>query len=175
MKLRALAIGAILAIFSCAAASASGSQMRLLDDLDYPGEGYCIDVPGVGQTARTDLPLVLHNCLPARNSADRLAEERDGRIYMPTYDACVTAFGVMNVLPGVPVVLRKCGAIESFLPADRFQRFVRTTENQLRLVGTDLCLAAGHESDRTFSSEHRWRTLTLQSCAAVPLSHSVWK
>jgi len=175
VKLKALAIGAVLAFASFAVTGAGATQMRLLDDLDFPGEGYCIDVPGVGPTARTDLPLVLHNCLPARKSVDRIAEERDGRIHMPAYDACVTAFGVMNVLPGVPVILRKCGTNESFLPADRFQKFERTRENRLRLVGTGLCLAAGQESDRTFSSEHRWRTLTLQLCATTPLSHSAWK
>lgn len=173
MKLKAIFLSMWIA--SVAAANAQGAQMRLLDDLDYPGEGYCIDVLGVGETARTDLPLVLHNCLPMRNSADRIAEEHDGRIYMSAYDACVTAFGVRGVLPGVPVMLRECGADESFLPADRFQKFERNAQNQLRLVGTDLCLAAGNTSDRTFSASHRWRTLSLRPCATTPLSHSAWQ
>lgn len=158
-----------------ALADQAAAQMRLLDDLDFPGEGYCIDVPGVGQTARTDLPLVMHNCLPERGSIDRIAEERDGRIYMPAYDACVTALGVWSVLPGVPVMLRPCGENESFLQADPFQKFERTADNQLRLAGSSLCLTAGADSDRTYSPTHRWRTLTLEDCAEVPLALSAWK
>ncbi|MEM8821031.1 MAG: hypothetical protein AAGE90_16125 [Pseudomonadota bacterium] len=45
-------------------------QIRLANDLGSPGEGYCIDVVGVGRDARADLPLVVHNCLPKRGSAD---------------------------------------------------------------------------------------------------------
>jgi len=149
--------------------------MRLIDDLDYPGEGYCIDVRGVGQTARTDLPLVMHNCLPDRRSTDRMAVLRNGRIEMPAYDACVTALGGFNVLPGIPVMLRPCGTSESFLPAERFQTFERTDQNQLRLSGSSLCLAAGAVSDRTFSPSDRWRNLTLEPCNEVPLSLSAWQ
>ena len=170
-----LILAANLIAGPAALADPAAPQMRLLDDLDFPGEGYCIDVPGVGQTARTDLPLVMHNCLPERGSVDRIAEERDGRIYMPAYDACVTALGVWSVLPGVPVMLRDCGTNESFLQADPFQRFERTTENQLRLTGSSLCLTAGAVADRTYSPTHRWRTLTLEDCAEVPLSLSAWK
>ncbi|WP_299775105.1 RICIN domain-containing protein [uncultured Tateyamaria sp.] len=175
MKTGALATVAFLATSSLGLADENNRQMRLLDDLDFPGEGYCIDVPGVGLTARTDLPLVLHNCLPSRNSVDRVAEERDGRIYMPAYDACVTAFGVMSVLPGVPVMLRECGTNESFLLSDQFQKFDRTADNQLRLRGTQYCLTGGVQADRTFSAEHRWRTLTLEECTIAPLALSVWK
>lgn len=174
-KLGVFLAGTIFAMFVVTEAGASGKQMRLLDELDYPGEGYCIDVLGVEQTARTDLPLVLHNCLPSRNSADRQVVEQDGRIYLPAYDACLTAFGVRNVLPGVPVILRRCGRDESFLPVDKFQQFERTSQNQLQLVGTALCLAAGNASQRTFNALHRWRTLSLQPCAATPLSRSAWQ
>ncbi|MEM9470673.1 MAG: RICIN domain-containing protein [Pseudomonadota bacterium] len=149
-------------------------QMRLADDLDYPGEGYCIDVPGVGQTARTDLPLVVHNCLPERGSADRVVVERDGRLVMPAFDACITAFGVNAPLPGSPVLLRPCGASESFLPADRLQRFDRTPENRLRLRDTNLCLTAGPDAAPTFSPAHRWRTLTMADCNTAPPARSVW-
>ena len=156
-------------------ASQGKPQMRLLNDLDFPDEGYCIDVVGVGRTARTDLPLVLHNCLPLSGAADRIAEENDERIYMPAYDACVTAFGVLNPLPGVPVILRKCGRNERFLEADRLQKFTRTSENQLKLQGTDLCLTGGAVAGRTYSKTHRWRTLTLELCAETPRRFSVWK
>lgn len=139
--------------------------MRLADPLDFPEEGYCIDVPGVGPSARTDLPLVMHNCLPSLPRVDRQAVERDGRILLPAYNACVTAFGVVTPLPGAAVILRPCGVRESFLDAGNLQLFERTKENQLKLAGTELCLAAGPDAARTFSTSDRWRTLTMQLCS----------
>ena len=46
---------------------AEGSTvLRLLDRLDRPQDGYCVDVLGVGLEARTDLPLFVHNCSSER-------------------------------------------------------------------------------------------------------------
>lgn len=149
-------------------------QMKLSDDLDRPGEGYCIDVLGVGSTARVDLPLVVHNCLPDLPRVDRYAIFVDGRILFPAFDACVTAFGVVSPLPGVPVILRPCGGRESFLPADSLQRFERSAAGQLRLRDTDLCLTAGQQAARTFSASDRWRTLTMQRCDRAAPALSVW-
>ncbi|QPH53564.1 RICIN domain-containing protein [Pontivivens ytuae] len=173
-KRQSILIAALLSIAATTALAQTPPQIRLADPLDYPGEGYCIDVVGVGDTARADLPLVVHNCLPERGSSDRIAEEREGRLFMPAFDACVTAFGVTAPLPGSPVVLRPCGAQESFLPADRLQLFDRTAENRLRLRGSDLCLAAGPDSARTFSPNDRWRTLTMEPCDTVPIARSAW-
>ncbi|MEM9210504.1 MAG: hypothetical protein AAGA63_03390 [Pseudomonadota bacterium] len=150
-------------------------QMRLLSDLDFPGEGYCIDVVGVGPSARTDLPLVMHNCLPRMDRVDRYAVFEEGKVKMPAFDACVTAFGVNGVLPGSPVLLRPCDRQESFLRAGDFQDFEFTQEGQLRLRGTEFCLTAGRETDRTFSSSDRWRTLTMQPCSEAFGELSIWK
>ncbi|MEM8792467.1 MAG: hypothetical protein AAGE80_12680 [Pseudomonadota bacterium] len=173
--LSTLGAGALGLMLAAAAGAQTPSQMRLADTLDFPGEGYCIDVLGVGQTARADLPLVVHNCLPERGSVDRVAVFRDGRIEMPAFGACVTAFGVVTPLPGVPVILRPCGTDESFLPAGQLQRFARTPEGRLRLEGTALCLSAGPDAAPTFSASHRWRTLTMERCATAPLPLSVWE
>lgn len=167
-------IGLLCAAATTLSAQDLNPQLRLADDLDYPGEGYCIDVIGVGASARQDLPLVMHNCIPNKRTLDRYAFVDIDRIYMPGYDACVTALGVTTVLPGVPLMLRPCGVDESFLFADRFQRFERTQNDQLRLVGSDLCLAAGHSSRHTYNRAHRWRTLTLETCSTVPPALSVW-
>ena len=147
--------------------TASAQQLRLEDPLDFPQEGYCVDVLGVGDTARADLPLVAHNCLPGRESVDRIVTEQDGRLYMPAFDACLTAFGVTTALPGSPVILRPCGARESFLPADQLQRFEWTDENRLRLTSTSLCLTIGGDAHPTFSPSHRWRTLTMETCGGT--------
>ncbi|MEO1159044.1 MAG: hypothetical protein AAFW74_01145 [Pseudomonadota bacterium] len=172
--IEAVSIAIIISASVQWAAARDAPQLRLADDLDYPGEGYCIDVPGVGETARTDLPLVAHNCLPERRSVDRVALERDGRLFMPAFNACVTAFGVNTALPGSPVLLRPCGASESFLSSGRLQRFDRTAENRLRLRDTALCLTVGADAAPTFSPVHRWRTLTMEDCNTAPLARSVW-
>ncbi|MEM9780928.1 MAG: hypothetical protein AAF899_00490 [Pseudomonadota bacterium] len=169
---------AVLVLLSVAAerpsVAQSGPQLRLADDLDFPGEGYCVDVVGVGAGARADLPLVAHNCLPERNVADRIVVQRDDTLVMPSYDACVTAFGVTAPLPGSPLILRPCGGREHFLPAGALQRFERTAEDRLRLAGTALCLAVGPDAAPTYSAVHRWRTLTMERCDTVPAALSVW-
>ncbi|MEM8654121.1 MAG: hypothetical protein AAGF36_05200 [Pseudomonadota bacterium] len=149
-------------------------QMKLSDDLDRPGEGYCIDVLGVGPSARIDLPLVVHNCLPDLPRVDRHAIFEDGRIIFPAFNACVTAFGVVSPLPGAAVILRPCGAQESFLPADRLQKFERNPSDQLQLADTTLCLTAGPDAARTFSASDRWRTLTVEPYATAPAALSIW-
>jgi len=151
--------------------AAVGQQLRLDDPLDFPAEGYCVDVLGVGNTARADLPLVAHNCLPWRDSSDRIVTVQDGRFYMPAFDACLTAFGVTTALPGSPVILRPCGGQERFLPADALQRLEWTQEGRIRLNGTTLCLTVGSEAHPTFSASHRWRTLTMEHCGS---SRQVW-
>ncbi|MEL6465005.1 MAG: hypothetical protein AAFQ58_08555 [Pseudomonadota bacterium] len=160
--------------FTVEARSQALPQMKLSDDLDRPGEGYCIDVVGVGSSARTDLPLVVHNCLPDLAREDRHAVYDAGRIVFPAFDMCVTAFGVVSPLAGAAVILRPCGAEERFLPAGRLQQFERTQRGQLQLARTDLCLSAGLDAARTFGASDRWRTLTMQPCDTTPDALSVW-
>jgi hypothetical protein len=40
----------------------TGGHLRLVDDLDRPQDGYCLDIVGSGQHIRFDLPLIAHNC-----------------------------------------------------------------------------------------------------------------
>ncbi|WP_227271024.1 RICIN domain-containing protein [Roseobacter weihaiensis] len=158
-------------------AAETGPQLRTQSDLGFPEEGYCVDVLGIGDTARADLPLIAHNCLPEAHASDRFVEVlSDGRLYMPAFESCVTAFAVgEGLLPGAPVVLRPCGAEESFLPADRFQRFERTEEGHMRLADTELCLAAGPDAAPTFNPTHRWRTLTMETCATLDPELGLWR
>ena len=132
MRRIAASVAAFLALCSAGFAQ-SGPQLRTQSDLGFPNEGYCVDVLGVGNTARADLPLVAHNCLPRRSASDRFVEMRsDGRLFMPAFDSCVTAFAVgAGILPGAPLMLRPCGAQESFLPAARLQLFEQTIQGQL--------------------------------------------
>ena len=176
MRLRLHLLAAVLTLAPSVIAAQTGPQVRTIADLGFPGEGYCIDVLGVGATARADLPLVAHNCLPDRGAVDRVVvADADGRLSMPAFDACVTAFGVGAApLPGVPLVLRPCGGSESFLRAGDLQRFERRGDDRLRLAGTSLCLAVGPDAAPTFNRTHRWRTLTVETCATVDPDLARW-
>ncbi|MEO1775237.1 MAG: hypothetical protein AAFS07_09820 [Pseudomonadota bacterium] len=172
---KAWILGLLAVALATGASAEPPPQMRLLDDLDFPGEGYCIDVVGVGMSARTDMPLVAHNCLPARGSVDRVVVMREGRLRFPAYDACVTAFGVVAPLPGSAVVLQPCGGGDAFVPAAQLQLFERTPTGQLRLENSTLCLTVGADAARTLSATHRWRTLTMERCDTASPALSVWR
>lgn len=72
-------------------------------------------------------------------------------------------------------MLKGCGANSPFLNATRFQQFEVTTENQIRLKNSDLCIVAGEESHTTYSLEHKWRSLFMAKCKDSPLKLSQWK
>lgn len=179
MKSRTAAASIVLALLFTASTSAAQQvpQLRTQSDLGFPDEGYCVDVLGIGDTARADLPLIAHNCLPAANTSDRFVEERsDGSLYMPAFDSCVTALAVgEGLLPGAPLVLRPCGADESFLPAGRLQNFEKTENGYMRLASTELCLAVGPDAAPTFNATHRWRTLTMERCATLDAEFGLWQ
>ena len=50
------------------ASRASPTHLRLLDRLDRPEDGYCVDIIGTPQNMRIDLPLFAHNCKPLLTS-----------------------------------------------------------------------------------------------------------
>jgi len=156
-----------------AAPAQAQHYLRLVDRLDRPSDGYCLDVLGAGGQFRTDMPLMAHNC-KADAAPDGLVDLRaDGTLYMPAFDACVTAMGVnRSVLPGAVLILKPCGARVPFLNADGFQRF-DMVDGQMRLRGQNVCLRVGASSDRTFSASHTWRTLFMDSCSA-PNALSRW-
>lgn len=156
---------------------AEGSTvLRLLGRLDRPQDGYCVDVLGVGLEARTDLPLFVHNCSSERYPDEAVRFENEGLIRFPAYDLCVTAMGVNGVsLPGSAVLLRPCGERSSFMDADALQHFTRHPDGRLTLADTDLCLAVGASSTRTYSAQHRWRSLYMDDCATTPRERSRWE
>ncbi|MEM9012468.1 MAG: RICIN domain-containing protein [Pseudomonadota bacterium] len=171
---RALAALALLVLGSPAAAQAP-SYLMLVDRLDRPEDGYCVDVLGAGRTFRTDLPLNVHNCKPGAAPDGLVTHRTDGTLYMAAFDLCLTAYGVNRVsLPGAPVLLRPCGANEGFFPTAELQSWTFDDTGQVRLQNSALCLRAGSAATRTFSPTHRWRTLTLDLCEDAPPALSRW-
>lgn len=151
------------------------AYLRLVDPLDRPSDGYCLDVVGAGGSFRPDMPLVTHNCKPGRAPDGMVAYREDGSLFFPAFGACVTAMGVnRKALPGSALMLKPCGAEEAFLRAANFQSFEHRLDGRLELANSDLCLTVGNQSAETFSPTHAWRTLFLMPCGQVPESRSRW-
>lgn len=150
-------------------------HLRLMDNLDRPHDGYCLDIMGSGRYLRFDMPMTAHNCKPGLYQDEAVVIEPNGRIRFPAYNACATVAGLnKRALAGSAVMPRKCGERSPFLEADNLQRFVHHQNGQIELAGSGLCLTVGNESDSTFDETHRWRSLFVQHCDKALPSHSQW-
>lgn len=172
----ALFSAALICLATIRPAMADEAYLRLVDRLDRPSDGYCVDVLGSGGAFRVDMPLMAHNCKPGRAPDEVLIFQDNGRIYFPAYEACLTAMGVnRSLMAGAALMLKPCGAQIPFLNAANFQSFEHRADGRLALQGRDLCLRVGASSDRTFSSRDVWRTLFVDDCASAPASLSTWE
>ncbi|MFC5768466.1 RICIN domain-containing protein [Thauera sinica] len=171
-------IGALLAVGSPAGQAAPApapGHLKLVDPLDRPEDGYCLDIVGSGPYIRFDLPMTAHNCKPGLYADEAVVLEADGRIRFPAYDKCATAAGLNGrALPGAALVARDCGERSPFLEAGRLQVFTLKKNGHVELQGSGLCLTAGPESATTFSDEHRWRALYLEACETADPARSRW-
>jgi hypothetical protein len=163
---------------SMAAAASPDSQvhLRLLDRLDRPADGYCVDVPGTPRNMRVDVPLFAHNCKPSLTSDSAVVFTSDGLIQFPAVDRCLTVAGVNSAaLPGASILLRTCNASTPFFETSRLQRFTHRDDGSLALTDSDLCLAVGSRSAETYSPLDRWRTLFVEDCATANPARSRWE
>lgn len=151
--------------------------LQLKDRLDRPHDGYCLDVVGSGEYIRLDMPLSAHNCKGPQPYADEIVEYRsDQTLYFPAYGGCVTVMGLNDrALAGNALMLKGCGVEQPFLNASNFQKFEFNDQEQMQLLGSDLCIAAGTESHTTYSPDHKWRSLMMQRCDEVEPSRSAWQ
>lgn len=150
--------------------------LRLIDRLDRPDDGYCLDVLGANGTYRIDMPLTAHNCKPGRAPDGLISLRADGTLYFPAFDQCVTVMGVnRTALDGTALMLKPCGVTKAFLRAGEFQTFDLQEDGRLVLAGTDLCVTVGTRSAATFSSEHAWRALFMGVCEEVPGERVRWE
>lgn len=151
-------------------------HLRLVENLDRPEDGYCLDIVGSGQHVRFDLPLIAHNCKPGLYADEAVKIEQNGYIRFTAFDKCATVAGLNSrALPGAALVPRECGEETPFLVAEKLQNFHLRKDKLIELVGSGLCLTVGKESDSTFSTEHRWRPLFVESCKDVDPERSKWK
>ncbi len=158
------------------ASPAAPAHLRLLDRLDRPADGYCVDVLGTPRNMRVDLPLFAHNCKPSLTGDSAVVFTSNGFIRFPAVDRCITVAGVNSAaLPGVSLLLRKCNESRAFFETSRLQRFTHRNDGSLTLAGSELCLTVGPRSASTYSASDRWRTLFMDDCATAEPARSRWE
>jgi hypothetical protein len=151
-------------------------HLRLAEDLDRAQDGYCLDVVGSGQYPRFDLPLIAHNCKPGLYADEAVIMESNGYIRFPAYNKCATVAGLNSrALPGAALVPRDCAENSPFLDAEKLQKFHHREDGRIELAESGLCLTVARKSDSTFSPDHRWRPLYVESCEIAEPARSRWK
>ncbi|PHS03587.1 MAG: hypothetical protein COA78_17640 [Blastopirellula sp.] len=151
------------------------SHLRLIDRLDRPQDGYCLDIPGAPPNIRVELPLFAHNCMTSLTIDTSVVLTSDGYIRFPNVKRCVTVMGIHSSLPGATVRLGECNPPNPFIDISKLQRFTHHPDGRLTLTDTDLCLSVGSRSAETLSPIHRWRTLFVEDCAVAKPARSRWE
>ncbi|MEM8878512.1 MAG: hypothetical protein AAGD23_11680 [Pseudomonadota bacterium] len=171
-----LTLCGLIGLSTAATVASANTYLQLVERLDRPSDGYCLDVLGAGGTYRPDLPVNAHNC-KAGIAPDGLVELRDdGTLYFPAFDRCLTAFGVnRRSLPGAMLLLRGCSVDEPFYPVAALQQWQHSDVGEVRLANSDLCLSVGDVWATTFSPRDTWRVLRLASCDVVAPELSRWQ
>ena len=166
----------LVALLTTTAHSASSSHVRLIDRLDRPSDGYCLDIPGTPANLRIDIPMFAHNCKPRLTSDSAVKMTSEGLLRFTEVGLCLTAVGVnQHALPGASLILRQCGRSTPFFDSARFQAFVHGPDGRRQLKGSDLCLTVGNRSQVTYSPMDRWRTLFVEACAFADPKRSRWE
>jgi hypothetical protein len=151
-------------------------QLRLVDTLDRPMDGYCLDALGSGRHIRFDMPLIGHNCKPGLYADEAVVMKANGNIVFPAYRKCVTVAGVnATALPGSALMMQDCGELSPFINGPEMQRFKHRDDGRIQLVGSDLCMMVGRASAETYSPDHRWRSLSMETCDIAEPARSVWR
>ena len=151
-------------------------HLRLLDRLDRPEDGYCVDVLGTPRNMRVDLPLFAHNCKPSLTGDSAVVFTPDGLIRFPAVDRCITVAGVNSVaLPGASILLRTCNESMPYFETSELQRFTHRDDGRLTIGGSELCLTVGPRSAATYSPSDRWRTLFVDDCTTAEPARARWE
>ena len=151
-------------------------HMRLVNRLDRPNDGYCVDILGTPSSMRINLPLFAHNCKSGLTPDSAVIFTSDGQIIFPSVNRCMTVAGVnSDALPGSSILLRKCNGILPFFETSALQRFIHHKDGRVSIIGSNLCLTVGAISGKTYSPYHRWRTLFVEQCSQADFKRSKWE
>ena len=162
-----------IAIGMAPAASAAGtSEIALVTILDEP-RGYCVDMTGSKQSAKTSSPLQTHTCYDYEGSiaVDQgvtTSGVAKGSLRFPSFSVCVVGTGVSA---GSNVTLTSCGA-------SGLKAITMNKSGQIKPVASSsLCLTAGTNTTEGGggSPVHLKRGLTWDTCNASAATRQQWK
>ena len=149
--------------------SVKKGYFQLVDALDEP-EFYCLDIPGFKSSLKLDSPLMMHTCKIAKGGGDdelfAWNEPANGQIHAYKYARCAQA---SQKQAGATVKLVVCGA-------DPMQQWVITTDGQIRLANSGLCMAADNKpGTKVGGVSNLRRNMRLQDCATYDSKLTTWK
>ena len=151
-------------------------HLRLVNRLDRPEDGYCLDILGIPNNMRINLPLFAHNCKSTLTPDSAVIFNPSGQIKFLSVNRCITVAGVnSNAVPGASILLRKCDETLPFFETSALQRFIHRKDGRISIIGSKLCLIVGSKSAETYSPYHRWRTLFVEDCSNADASRSKWE
>ena len=166
----------LVSLYPAGSKADTGIHLRLIDPLDRPADGYCIDIHGTPGYLRTDLPLFAHNCKPVLTIDSEVQFKPPGVIRFVGVDLCLTVAGVNSkALPGAAIILLKCGENSAFMETPALQTFTLKDSQQLELGSTGLCLTVGIDSATTYSAADSWRPLFVDQCKSADPARSRWQ
>ena len=140
-------------------------KIKLVDQLDEP-EFYCLDVAGWGDHLKIDDPVQVHTCKP--DSPDQEFVVEGNALKMPEYNRCLTASASGDAaLPGSALILRECDG-------SKMQSFIVHSSGKIMMNSSELCVAAGAESQEASGPSHLWRVASLQSCEHSESKLATW-
>ena len=131
--INALTLTAFVLVLSSPAVSyADSGLLRTIHTMD-DARGYCLDIPGEGQTLRLDAALQLHTCKYGGPLDDQRFERTTaGSIRASRYDRCLEA---ASLQPGAQLRLGPCGSAPAQLWSMAWGRVSPASR-------PDLCLSA---------------------------------
>jgi len=148
-------------------------EINLLALLDEP-RGYCIDMVGYKERARTDRPLHAHTCYSYQGSIavdqgiDRQLASR-GIFRFPHFDVCMM---IAQARAGEPVALGKCGDISG-------QRFRFTAAGEIQpSADQGICVTVADGSGREGGGGqpvHLIRSISLEACSENAAARQRWQ
>ena len=151
-------------------------HLRLVNRLDRPEDGYCLDILGTPNNMRINLPLFAHNCKSTLTPDSAVIFNLSGQIKFISVNRCITVAGVnSNAVPGASILLRKCDEVLPFFETSALQRFIHRKDGRISIISSELCLTVGPKSAETYSPYHRWRTLFVEDCKKADASRSKWE
>ena len=147
-------------VLTPAVSSADAGLLRTIQILD-DARGYCLDIPGEGETLRLDAPLQAHTCKYGSTIDDQRFERgAGGAIRAPRYDRCLAA---ASLDAGARLVMQACASAPTQLWSMAWGRLSPASR-------PDLCISlAGEKGTPTgtpalISPAYRRRDVGLDRC-----------